>query len=220
MSEALPAPGIRASGAIPAPRGEYDLVRRQLEGVATWHERRRQQQDGAASGRCSREQRLDLARRRDILQEQHRAIVARTDEQLRDSARMPSCTCRARAVVVHRGAWFIDKVCAALDGSGVDVVSRLANGAEAVGVVIAEQPDLVLVEDALPMLPGEAVIREIVACAPRTVVVAQVAHDEGISAMLAAGAWAAFPRRIPPGDVAAGLLALLDRVLTPVLVSS
>ena len=114
-------------------------------------------------------------------------------------------------VFVHRNAWFTDKVCAALLGSGLEVVARLTNGAEAVGVAVAEQPDLLLVEDSLPMLSGETVVREVLACAPATIAVGQVASDSGVASMLEAGARAAFTRRVPPADVARGLVALLER---------
>lgn len=190
---------------------QYDLARRQLEGLEAWHARRRVQEEAAATGQRSREQRLDLARRMDVIREQHRAIVARTDAQLRESARLLRVVDRPRVVVVHRNAWFTDKVCSALLGSGLEVVARLTNGAEAVGVAVAEQPDLLLVEDSLPMLPGVAVVREVLACSPGTAVAAQVASDDGIATMLDAGAKAAYARRVPPADVASGLVGLLAR---------
>lgn len=207
-------PGPQAAGhvAVGTPRtSQLDLARRQLDGLDAWHARRRLQEEAAATGQRSREQRLDLARRMDVLRAQHRAIVERTELQLVESARVLRVTDRPRVVVVHRNAWFTDKVCGTLTDSGLHVVARLTNGAEAVGVAIAEQPELLLVEDSLPMLPGEAVVREVLACAPRTVVAAHVATDSGIGPMLEAGARAAYARRVPPADVALGLLRLLER---------
>ncbi len=189
------------------PAREYDLTRRQLVALDAWHSRRRLQQEAAAVGQRSREQRLDLARRMDVLREQHRAIIARTDAQLRSSARLLAD--RPRAVVVHRNAWFTDRVCAALDGLGVEVVACSTNGAEAVGTVVVEQPDLVLVEDVLPMLAGEAVVREVLMFAPRALVAAHVAHEDAIAPMLQAGARAAWLRRVPPEEVGAALADLL-----------
>jgi CheY-like chemotaxis protein len=185
-------------------------VRRQLDGVEAWNVRRRQQEQAALVGQRSREQRLDLSRRMEVLREQHRAIVARTQEHLRRSADALSVQ-RPRAVVVHRNAWFSDKVAAAFASGGLDVVARLTNGAEAVGVVVAEQPDLLLVEDALPMLPGDVVVREVREYAPGTLIGAQVASDGGVATMLEAGATAAYVRRVPPAEVAAGLVGLLQR---------
>lgn len=197
--------------ATPSRGSQYDLARRQLEALDCWHARRHTQEHALDAGQCSREQRLDRARRRDVLREQQRAIIERTDAQLRGSAQVVGRTDRARAVVVHRNAWFSDRVIGMLRDWGVDVVGRLTNGAEAVGVAVAEQPDLLLVEETLPMLPGAAVVREVLAYAPRTLVAAQIAHDDGAVAMLAAGACATYVRRVPPADVAAGLVGLLQR---------
>ena len=61
------------------------------------------------------------------------------------------------------------------------------------------------------MLPGEQVVRELLACAPHTLVGAQVAHVDGIATMLGAGALAAWTRRVPPSEVGRGLLELLGR---------
>ncbi len=116
---------------------------------------------------------------------------------------------RPRAVVAHRSVWFTEKVVSALFECGVDVVARSENGAQAVGIAVAEQPDLLLVEDALPMMAGEAVVREVLALAPGILVAAQVAHDDGVSRMLEAGARAAYARRVPPCDVATGVVGLL-----------
>lgn len=207
------APGERAGPAVlsvtPGPPSQLDLARRQLDAVEAWHRRRRVQEAATETGQRSREQRLDLARQLDVLREQHRAIIASTDAQLRSSAELLRTTARPRALVVHRNAWFADKVATSLRASGVDLIAQLVNGAEAVGTAVAEQPDLLLVEDSLPMLSGEAVVREVRLLAPGTLIVAQVAHDSGVPPMLQAGARAAYVRSVPPADVAAGLLAVL-----------
>ena len=201
--------GAAAQDAATSP--ELVLLRRQLAGLDRWNAARRMQADAADVRQRSREQRLDLARRRDVLREQHRAIVARTEQHMRSSASVLHRTQRPRVVLVHRNAWFVDKITASLVESGLEVVARLSNGAEAVGAVVAEQPDLLLVEDTLPMLPGERVVREVLAYAPETVVAAQVATDAGVAAMLEAGARAAYARRVPPADVAAGIAGLVQQ---------
>jgi CheY-like chemotaxis protein len=187
---------------------ELDLIRRQLDGMAVWH-RQRHAQEVAARAARTREQRLDRSRRMAVLREEHRAIIAATDASLRESMLLLGGTA-PRAVVAHRDDWFAAKVLDELAGAGVQVVAAPHNGAEAVGAVVAEQPDLVLVEDVLPMLCGEDVVREVLACAPRTRVGAQVAHDDRVQVMLSAGATAAWARRVPPAEVARGLLALLQ----------
>ncbi len=103
----------------------------------------------------------------------------------------------------------MDKVAADLCLRHIEVVAKLTNGAEAVGAVVAEQPDLLLVEDSLPMMSGEDVVREVRTFAPPTRIGAQVAYDDRIAAMLEAGAHSACTRRVPPADVAAALAQLL-----------
>ncbi len=56
------------------------------------------------------------------------------------------------------------------------MVASSGNGADAVGTVVAEQPDLLLVEDLLAMVPGELVVREAARFSPSTVVRAQASH--------------------------------------------
>jgi DNA-binding NarL/FixJ family response regulator len=115
-------------------------------------------------------------------------------------------------VLVHRREWVRDKVADGLERGGVRVVALLDNGADAVGVAVVEQPDLLLVEDALPMCTGSEVIREVRTFSARTRIAAQVAGDVGLASVLEAGAEAAFTRRVPPADIAR---ALLDMVRQP-----
>ena len=204
---------LRRSGQ--ALRSDLDLARQQLEAIERWHAVHRNAQSAAAHTTASRETRMDLARRLDVLRAEHRAIVARTDAQLRASAELLSGTSLRRAIVVHRSSWFTDKVCADLAARSIQVVARLTNGAEAVGAVVAEQPDLLLVEDSLPMLSGEDVVREVRAFASDTGIVAHVAYDNRVATLLEAGANSAYTRRVPPAAVAQGLADLLVGVPQP-----
>ena len=190
-------------------RSDLDLARQQLAAIDRWHAVRRASQEAAERTATSRESRMDVARRLAVIRAEHKAIVERTDAQLRTSVELLQRTAPRRAIVVHRNAWFVDKVAADLTLRSIDVVARMTNGAEAVGAVVAEQPDLLLVEDSLPMMSGEDVVREVRAFAPSTRIAAQVAHDDRIAAMLEAGAHTACTRRVPPADVAATLAELL-----------
>lgn len=194
------------------PRPETDLVRDQIEGIQAWNVARRAieiAEEAEAARARSREMRLDLSRRMDVVRRQHQAMVQRTEEQLRESAYVLRTAAPARAVVVHRNDWFKDKLIDGLRSGGVEVVARLENGADAVGVAVAEQPDLILVEDKLPMVNGIDVIRQVLEYAPGTIAAAQVSLDDGIAAVLDAGARTAFTRRVPPADVARDLCALV-----------
>ena len=153
---------------------------------------------------------MDLARRMEVLRRQQEAIVRRSEQQLRESGRLLHNAAPTRAVVVHRNAWFQGKVAEGLQARGIQVVAQLDNGADAVGTVVAEQPDLLLVEDNIPMQPGPDVIRLSRLYSPDTVIAAHVAYDDRVPVMLEAGARAAYTRRVPPADVAEALDQLLD----------
>lgn len=192
----------------PVRRSELVLAAQQLSAVESWH-RARQKQEARAEGSRSREARMDVTRRIDVLRRQHEAIVRRSDEQLRASGRLMHTCAATRAVIVHRNEWFVGKVVDGLEKIGIDVVARLDNGAEAVGTVVAEQPDLLLVEDNIPMQPGPDVVRLATLYSPDTVVVAHVAYDDRVPVMLEAGAQVAYTRRMAPADVAVALGELL-----------
>lgn len=212
-----PAEDVIALDAPPQPRtprdagrSDLDLARQQLEAIDQWHVARRATMEVAERSAASREARMDLARRTDVIRAEHRAIVERTDAHLRTSVELLHRTPPRRAIVVHRNAWFTEKLCADLTARRILVVATLTNGAEAVGAVVAEQPDLLVVEDSLPMLSGEHVVREVRSFAPGTLIGAQVAYEDRIAAMLAAGADSAYARRVPPVSVAQRLADLLD----------
>jgi CheY-like chemotaxis protein len=197
------------------PRTEVELTRMQLDAVDAWHRARHEVEQTGSAGPASREARMDVARRLEVLRAQHRAIVERSEQQLDASVHPLARRMRPRAVVVHRNEWFTRKISDGLAAQGVEVVGELENGAHGVGVVVAEQPDLLVVEDTLPMVPGEDVVRQARQFSPSTVVVAQVAYEDRIPALLDAGARAAYTRRVPPDDVVSGVLELLhdERVL-------
>ncbi len=113
-------------------------------------------------------------------------------------------------MLAHRNTWFLDKLSAALKAGGLRVVAGVCNGADAVGLAIAEQPDLIFIEDSLEMVPGEDAIREIRKFAPNSLVTAQVGYHERVDQLLDAGATTVFTRHVPPGDVAAVLLKLVS----------
>jgi CheY-like chemotaxis protein len=188
---------------------EAELARMQVEAIDSWHRARRMAEQAEQARNASREVRMDVSRRRDVLRAQHTAIVGRADRHLQDSALLLTRQTAGRAVLVHRNEWFMTRVSDELERQGVRVVEALSNGAEAVGVVVAEQPDLLLVEDGMPMLPGEAVVREARRFAPRTLVVGQVGYQDRIQVLLDAGAVTAYTRRVPPAEVARGLAELL-----------
>ena len=75
--------------------------------------------------------------------------------------------------------------------------------------MLAEQPELLLLEDKLPMLGALEVLAEVRRWAPQTLVTVQVANDWEIGPFLEAGACTAFTRRIPPAEIADALCSML-----------
>jgi CheY-like chemotaxis protein len=189
---------------------EADLVVSQVQAIDAFHRARRRAEERLAAAATSREGRMDQERRRDVLATQLAAVRARAELALADGVHLATRTVPVRVVVAHRNAWFLGRLRAALAERGLEVVCSTGNGAEAVGMVVAEQPDLVLVEDKVAMIGGEEVVREARRWAPAARVAAQVDHDDRVAPLLEAGADLALTRRVPPADVAAGLLELLD----------
>lgn len=190
-------------------RSEADLLLDQLRAIDAWtrvHSRR----SVDAAGAASRESRLDLARRLDAVSRQRQALLDWTERQLRAGGHLLRSVVTPRAVISHRQEWFSGKLAGGLEAGGVAVVADLRNGADAVGVVVAEQPDFLVVEDKLPMVSGLELTKAAARYAPSTLVVVQVANDWEIGPFLDAGASTVYTRRTPPADIVAALLATLD----------
>lgn len=192
------------------PSDELELWARQLAGIDELHQVRRKVEHAALAAAASREMRLDVDRRLEVLRREHEALVARTAEHLRTSGKLMDQRVDARAVVAHRQPWFVEKVTALLAGAGVETVLTTDNGADAVGTIAAEQCDLVLVEDTLAMLSGEHAVREIRQFCPSAIVVAQVGYSDRVPALLEAGATIVVTRQVPPVEIVKESLRLLS----------
>ena len=204
MTTLLHAPAVRRA----LPRTQLQLMTQQVAAIEQFNRARQAAQQTEAAAEYSREMRMDSERRLEVLRRQHDALVARAVAQLEETGR-PDGLAPVRVLLAHRDQWFLDRVSGVLCAAGLTVLARLDNGADAIGAAIADQPDLLLVEDALAMVPGEEVVREVVRYCPGTTVVAQVAFAEGIAPMLEAGAVAVHTRRVPPTDVAAAMMDLV-----------
>lgn len=190
-------------------RSELEVVDLQLRAIDSFHATQRAAQQAAEAAARSRELRMDNDRALEILRREHEALVARAHEQLRLSGELLGVVASRRVILAHRNEWFRGKVAQLLRDQGWEVVAALDNGADTVGLAVAEQPDVVLVEDKLAMLPGEQVVREIRHFCPRTLVVAQVDYSDRVATLLDAGATTVWTRQVPPQDVARGLVQLL-----------
>lgn len=205
--------------ALPTGRSQLDLISAQLEAIDAWNRARRVTEAAAVSVALTRELRLDLSRRMEARRREQDALVARAEQSLRESGDLMAGWVRTRAVVAHRNDWFRDTVADRLTRLGVVVVGAFGDGADAAGTVVAEQPDLVLVEDRLPTLTGLDVVRRVRTFAPDAVVGAQCLDGSGIEALIEAGAQAVFTRRVPPDEIAHALLGCLSRGGDPVAIA-
>lgn len=205
----VPVPRTSDDESRPAARSPLDVVAQQLTAIERFHRNRHLTEQAAAAAARSRELRMDAARRLEVVRREHDALVARADEQLRLTGDVLHGSAAPRVVLAHRNAWFAGRITELLRDAGAQVVASVDNGADAIGLAVAEQPDLLLVEDTLAMVPGEQVVREVRQFCAATCVVAQVAYSDRVGAMLDAGAMTVFTRQVPPGDVAEGMRALL-----------
>lgn len=152
----------------------------------------------------TREGRMNLAQHRTARRREQTALLAHARARLRDNWSVLDGVQPQRVVLAHRSPWFRGRTAQELSAVGVEIV-EVDDGAAAVGVVLAEQPDLVFVEDRLSSYPGREVLRQLRAEAPAVHVAVQLSDSRDLQGFLALGACAAFSRRIAPADVAAQL---------------
>lgn len=184
------------------------LLDEQLQGLARWHASPSTREEVVDLRGMNRELRIDLERRQMVRARQHQALVERSSALLEEGvqllARLPT-----RVVVVHRREWLRGKLVAELTRLGLSVVAQLDDGADAVGVAVAEQPDLLFVEDPLPSMTALEVIAAVQEFCVRTRIAVQVEAQSQVPQVLSAGAAVAFTRRTPPVDMARDLAELV-----------
>lgn len=183
-----------------------DLIVRQVEAVDAWIAARRTREDALRVPQLSRDGRMDVEREIEALRRTHDTIKGRCARGLDADAgpmRAPGTT----AVVAHRHAWFVDKLTLCLAERGVRVLLSTDNGAEALGAVVAEQPDIVLAGDRLAMIPGRTLAEQVRRYVPVTVLAVH-ASDRDQADALGDRVDAVFLRHHPPSVVADSLLAL------------
>ncbi|MCW2777232.1 MAG: response regulator receiver protein [Frankiales bacterium] len=151
---------------------------------------------------AAREERMERERREAVRQREQQALEARAQS----AAPLGE---RPRAVVVHRAAWTREALCQALVQAGVDVVEMHEDGAAGLGSVVAEQPDLVVVQEQLPWKDGLEVVREVRRFAPSARIAVHLDRPAGERGAREAGADAVFPRSTRPADMVSELVGLV-----------
>jgi CheY-like chemotaxis protein len=145
------------------------------------------------------------------LDRQRRALTARTHEQLILSGAPLQLRLPRRLVLAHRNDRFADKLEHALRGTGLLRVSRVRDADEAVGCVVAEQPDVLLAEDELPGMQMLELLENVMRYSPHCAVGVQVQDCEQVGRLLDAGGAFVCHRHVPPVEVAEQLVKLTAR---------
>lgn len=201
--------------ASPAPgpallRTELALQLAQLDGIGRWAADERAAGTRIPRPTSSREDRLDLARVETAREAVRQTVRARAEAHLAETGVAPLRTGLVpRALLAHRHDWIRGRTAACLAGLGISVIGETISGAEALGRVIVDQPDLLLVEDSLPLVSGREVVASARRYAPETRIVAYVSTDGMVGPLLEAGADLVHTRRVPPADVAYSLAGLV-----------
>jgi hypothetical protein len=142
------------------------------------------------------------------LDRQRCALTARTHEQLIRSGAPLESDLPRRLVLAHRSDWFVERLEESLRGTGLLMVSRVRDADEAVGCVVAEQPDVLLVEDELPGMEVVVLVQEVLRYSPACAVGVQVQDREQVGRLLDAGGAFVCHRQLPPVEVAQQLVQL------------
>ncbi|NQW88691.1 response regulator transcription factor [Curtobacterium sp. VKM Ac-2861] len=95
------------------------------------------------------------------------------------------------------------------DADDIDVVGQASDGRAAVSVVLAERPDVVLMDLRMPELDGDAATAEILAAEPgvRVLILTTYESDDQILAAIEAGATGYLLKAAPESEILAGVRA-------------
>lgn len=184
--------------------GTTSLDERRAQGLQAWQRARDEESRVGRSGADSRETRMDLDRRREVLDREAEAL----------RSHVPSTSTAPRLVLAHRQEWAGRRLADELTRRGYEVTACVGDGADAVGTCVAEQPDVLVLDDVLQRMPGTEVLAEVRAFSPGTRCVVQVGGSAMHGAFLDAGAAATLTRGATPAesaDVVADVLAAAAR---------
>ncbi|MBF4609223.1 response regulator [Curtobacterium sp. VKM Ac-1393] len=95
------------------------------------------------------------------------------------------------------------------DADDIDVVGQASDGRAAVSVVLAERPDVVLMDLRMPELDGDAATAQILAAEPdaRVLILTTYESDDQILAAIEAGATGYLLKAAPESEILAGVRA-------------
>ena len=197
---------------------EPSRLEQQERAVTAWQLHATALTHAARGGADSREAGMDSQRRLEALRRTERALQAHSELMLQRTADVLHDTAPG-ALLVHRNEWLRSKLTARLAELGIRVRAEAEDGADGLGMAIAEQPEVMFIEDRLPSVTAVELVHEVRQFSPVTLIAAQVEHDDEVAALLDAGASAVFSRRVPPKVMADEVESLLHaRKSAPVVV--
>ncbi|HTL23624.1 MAG TPA: hypothetical protein VL281_06265 [Mycobacteriales bacterium] len=190
------------------PLRQADVLLAQLTGIAALLHHR-QAMDGELA-RGSREQDRDHRLREEVVLRQLEAAVERTRVRMAEAGDAPmDLEVPARALVAHSRRWVVDRAAECFEALGFEVVGRTDNGADAVGIAAAEQPDVALLGDTLVMERCEEVVWDIRAVSPATLIGVHGSDPLHLAELLDQGADLMFAAGVPPETMAQDLVGAL-----------
>lgn len=179
---------------------------RQISAIAHWNDVRRQRERMAAAAGSAA---LPPCWRPDVLARVQKALQEHTRSSLLSTGWPMPASPPVTAVIADGDDWFAARLSEQLAAREVTVVAVTNDGEEALGVLIAEQPDLLVAADSLSMLAGAELLGQAAVFAPSTLRAAHVSRCAGGPAVLDAGPHASFPLGTAPHHVVEALSALL-----------
>ena len=200
-----------ATGPEPVLQGRCQLLVRQVRAIEAWTAAMAQRERLVAGMSMSREERVDAARRLAVLRRVHEAVIDRTRKALAADVTPMTSAGPVTAVLAHRHAWTLDRLAAALRERGVEILLCTDSGAEALGAVVAEQPDVLFTGERLLMLSGRELLSEAGLFAPFTLLAVQAADVAAERDLLGAEAQVVVPHRRQAAEVADLLAAVVEQ---------
>lgn len=207
------------TGPLPAGRTPQELAAARRQAVEAWERAERALEATTRIAPETPALRVELERRREARRREHEALLARSAPAT-SAASLPDTSPDAdrvaiRAVLAHRDAGLREQLAQQLAEVGVVVVGSYDDGADASGAAVAEQPELMLIEDRLPSMDGLQVLRRVRTLVPGIVTAAHVGDLTAVGCFTDGGVDVILAARTPPADMAQQLLGCLCRARRP-----
>lgn len=196
-----------SADSLPAGRFPHELAAARRQAIDAWERADRALEATTRIAPRQQAVRLDLDRQHGARQREHAALLARSAELLELGGERLA----VRAVLAHSDARLRDLLTQELTEAGVRIVGAFDDGADAAGAAVAEQPELVLLQDLLPTMDGLQVLRRVRTLVPGVVTGVHMLALTTVGCFVDGGVDVAFAARTTPADMARQLVDCLRR---------